>query len=81
MDLVHRTTLLIYLTLGEHLQILGERRGYMYKSGICSTRGICDTKPAISLKRSSLERNLLCTECLQKLVYGLSIGDKSGDLG
>ena len=32
------------LTLGEHLQILSKRRGGMYESGIC------DTKPAISLK-------------------------------
>jgi len=41
------------LTLGERLQILGERQGGMCKSGIF------DTKPAISLKRSSLEPNLL----------------------
>jgi len=44
--LLRCTTLLIDLTLGEHLQILGERWGGMYKSGIC------DTKPAISLRRS-----------------------------
>jgi len=30
-DLAHCTTLLIDLTLGEHLQILGERRG-----GLCN---------------------------------------------
>jgi len=39
---------------------------------------IYDTKAALSLKRSSLEPKLL--QYLQKLVYGLSIGDKSGDL-
>jgi len=33
-DLVKRTTLLIDLILGEHLQIWGERRGGMHKSGI-----------------------------------------------
>jgi len=33
--------------------MLGERQGGMYKSGIC------DTKPAISQKRSSLEPRLL----------------------
>jgi len=38
------STLLIGLTLGYRLQILGERRGDMCKSGIC------DTKEAISLK-------------------------------
>jgi len=43
-DLAHCTTLLIDLTLGDHLQSLGERRGGMCKSGIY------DTKPAISLK-------------------------------
>jgi len=37
-------TQLIDLTLGEHLQILGKRRGSMHKSNIC------DIKPAISLK-------------------------------
>jgi len=53
MDLAHCTTLLFDLTLGERVQILGERRGGMYKSGIC------DTKPSISVKRSSLEPKLL----------------------
>ena len=33
----------------------------------------------ISLNRSSLQPKLL--QCLEKLVYGLSIDDKSGDLG
>jgi len=51
--MAHCNTLLIDLILGEHLQILGERRGAVYESGIR------DTKPAISLKRSSLEPNLL----------------------
>jgi len=47
------TTLLIYLTIGEHLQLfLWKTRG-MWRSGIC------DTKPAISVTRSSLEPNLL----------------------
>jgi len=41
----HYTTLLIDLTLGEHLQILGERQGGMSKSGICNTkRDISKTK-------------------------------------
>jgi len=40
--MAHGTTLLT--ALGEDPQILGERRGGMYKSGIC------DTKTAISLK-------------------------------
>jgi len=53
MDLGHCTTLLIDLTLGEHLKSLGERRRGMCKSGIC------DTKPAISLKSSSVEPKLL----------------------
>ena len=44
----HCTTLFIDLTLGEHLEILGERRVGMHKSGIW------DTKPAIFLKRRSL---------------------------
>jgi len=48
-DLAHCTTLVIDLTLGEHLQILGERRGDIYESGM-------------SLKRSSLEPNLLHTQ-------------------
>jgi len=46
----------------------------MYKSGVC------DTKPAISLKRNSLEPKLLQSVYL-KTVHGLSIGGKSGDLG
>jgi len=37
--------------------------------------GICDTKPTISLKRSSLHQSYY------KIVYGLSIGDKFEDLG
>jgi len=41
----------------------------MYKSGMCNT------KPAISLKRCTLEPKLL-----QTAEYGLLIGDKSGDL-
>jgi len=53
MDLADCTTLLIDRTLGEHLQVLGKHEGYVYKSGIW------DTKPVISLKRSSLEPNLL----------------------
>jgi len=46
-------TLRIELTLEEHLQILDERRGGMCKSSICNT------KPEISQKRSSLELELL----------------------
>jgi len=65
-DLAHGTTLLIDLTLGEHLQILGERRGSMY------------TIPAISLKWSSLEPKLLQSVCRNSC--GLSIGDKAGHL-
>ena len=48
MDLARCTTLLINLTLGEHdehLQILGERRGVMHKSGICN---ISETKQSMS---------------------------------
>jgi len=52
-DLAHCTTWLSDLCLGELLQMLGEGRGGMYKSVIC------DTKPAISLKRNSLESKLL----------------------
>jgi len=62
MDLAHCTTLLIYLTLGEHLQILGERQGGMCKNGICNT------KPAISLKRTGLSSQsyyrVSCMSCL-----------------
>ena len=72
MDLAHCTALLIDLTLGEHLQILGERRRGMGK------RDIFDTKPAISLKRSGLEPKL--PQSIYSNVYSLSIGDKSGDL-
>jgi len=46
--MAHCTTLLIGLTVGERLQILGETQGSKCKSGIF------DTKPAISLKRSRL---------------------------
>jgi len=53
MDLAHCTTLLIELTLWEHLHIWGERRGDMCRSGLC------DTQLAISLKRSGLESKLL----------------------
>jgi len=38
--MAHCTTLLIDLTLGKHLQILGERRRVMYKSGICDTKAV-----------------------------------------
>jgi len=48
MHLAHCFTLIIVLTLWERLQIWGKRRD-MCKSGICNT------KPALSLKRSSLE--------------------------
>jgi len=51
--MAHCTTLLIDLSLGEHLQSSGERR-----QGTCKG-GICDTKPAIVLKRSGLELKLL----------------------
>ena len=51
--MAHCTTLLIDLSLGEHLQSCGERRQGMCKGGIC------DTKPAIALKRSGLELKLL----------------------
>jgi len=45
----------------------------MYKSGICDkTSDISETKQS---------RAKVTTECLCKLVYGLSVGDKSGDLG
>jgi len=43
----------------------------MYKSGIC------DTKPATSLKRSSLEPKLL--QSVYRNLRRLSIGNKSGD--
>jgi len=58
-ELAHCTTLLIDLTLGEHLQILSERR-----RGICKS-GICDTKSSITLKRSSLEPKLLQSVYIQ----------------
>jgi len=74
MDLAHCSTLLIDLTLGEHLEILGERRGSVYKSGIC------DTKPAIYLKRSCAEPKFLNRVSIETL-YDLSIDDKSGGLG
>jgi len=46
----------------------------MYKSGIC------DTKQAISLtSETKRSRAKLTREYLEKLVYDLSIGDKSGD--
>jgi len=46
--------------------------------GVCIC-GTCDTKPAIFLKRNSLEPKLL--HCLCKLIYGLSIDDKSDNPG
>jgi len=73
MVLAHCTTVLIGLTLGEHLQILGERRGYVQKC-------ICNIEPAISLKQSSLEPKLLYRVSIEALFRALSIGDKSGDL-
>jgi len=51
-DPAHSFTLLIDLTLEEHLQIWGERRGGMCKSGIFYT------KPVISPKRRGLEPKL-----------------------
>ena len=66
--------MLINLTLGEHLQILGERRG------VCTKVVFNDTKPVIPLKRSSLNTAKLTTQCLQKLLYGPSTGYKSGNL-
>jgi len=54
-DVAHGNTLLIDLTLGEHLLILGERRGV---SGYVKS-GIFGTEPAISLKRNGLEPKLL----------------------
>jgi len=62
-NLAHYIALLIDLTLGEHLQMLGERGGASERN----ESGICDTKPAISLKRSSPEPNLL------QSVYGNSV--------
>jgi len=49
----HYFVLYIDLTVGEHLQILGERLGGMCKSGICNI------EPAAYLKRSSLGSKLL----------------------
>jgi len=40
--------------------------------------GTCQTKPALSMKRSILESNLL--QSVPQLVYSLLIGDKSGHL-
>ena len=55
-DLAHYTILLIDRTLAKHLQILGENeRGRPY----VQVSGICNTKPAMSLKRSGLEPNLV----------------------
>jgi len=59
--MVHCTTLLIALTLGEHLQKWRMR----YKTSDIS-----------EMKQS---RAKLTTECLQKIVYGLPIGNKSGN--
>ena len=79
-DVIHKNrkyitySLLIDLTAGEHLQILGERRGGMGKSGIFNTK----TSAISDMKQS---RANVTTKCLQKLVYNLSIGDKSGDIG
>jgi len=52
-ELAHCTTMLIDLSLGERLQILGERRVGMYK---------CDTKLAISETKQS--RAKVTAECL-----------------
>jgi len=57
MHLAHCTALLIDLFQGEHLQILGERRGDMCKSSIF------ETKQPMSLKRSGLEPKLLQSVC------------------
>ena len=45
----------------------------MCKSGICDTKlsDMSETKQSIAK---------VTTQCLQKFVYGQSIGDKSGDL-
>ena len=67
-------TLFIDLTLGELLQMLDERRGAMCKSGICNT------KPAISLKRSSLEPKLL-QSVYRNSCMSYRLVTKSGDLG
>jgi len=75
MVLAHCTTVLIGLTLGEHLQILGERQCIAYVQ-----KCICNIKPAISLKQSSLEPKLLYRVSIEALFRALSIGDKSGDL-
>jgi len=74
MEPAHRTTLLIDLTVGERLQILCE------KGRVCVQKWHCDTKPAISLKCSSLEPELLQSLYVNSCIYDLSIGDKSGDL-
>jgi len=56
MDLAHCITLFIDLTLWNVYKFWAKDEGGMYKSGIC------DTKPAILLKRSSLEPKL--PQCL-----------------
>jgi len=62
MDLVHGTTLLIDLTVGEYLQILGENEGVCAKSGICDTKtsDISETKQS----RAILQYTVHSTECL-----------------
>jgi len=39
--------MLIHLTRGEHLQILGERPGGMCKIGICNTKLECGPVPNV----------------------------------
>jgi len=57
-NLAYRSTLLIDLSLVEHLEILCERQGAAYRSGIC------DTKLAISLKWSQCYYRLSRNSCM-----------------
>jgi len=71
--MAHRTTLLQDRSdaRGTSANVGWETRGKLM-----SKSGICDTKPAISLKRSSLEPKLLQSIYRNTYVYGISIGDK-----
>jgi len=66
LGLAHNTTLVIDLILGGHLQILGEGRWVVY------TSGVCDTKPAISLKRSSLGQTYYTVSIIETRVRPIS---------
>jgi len=71
-DLAHCTTLPIDLTLEEPLQILG-----VTWEGITKVAFVIQNQWYLETKQS---RAKVTAEFLSKLVYGISIGDKYGDL-